>query len=1379
MQPATTGDLRLRACAKGTTTMGRGGHFFRFGLIGVLTLLAAASVSSAARSDVYVPDDLRPWLGWILHDREYLDCPFYFDQRQSGRDVFICAWPGELKLDVDGTGARFSQPWAVYASEQWLPLPGDGNVWPEQVTANGQAVEVLLQGGTPSIRLSPGRYTISGRLGWTERPRELTVPPQSGLLALTIDGNPVVRPERSRNSVWLAPRETESKAEDRIDVQVYRLVADDVPTRLTTIFRIDVAGSVREVVLAPTLPDGFVPLAIDSALPARLESDGNLRLQVRPGRFEVRLLARGSGVLGEVLLRSPASNLPDAEIWSYRSNDRLRVTVPEGITPVDPEQVSAPGEWLELPAFRIEPGERLRLVEQSRGMLAADNQLRLDRELWMDFDGGGFVFSDSISGSMRSGWRLDMIEPYALLSASEGDENLLVTLGPGDGMTGVELRRRDVDLEAIGRSESRGRLPASGWQTRFDQVEATLNLPPGNKLFAAVGADRAPGSWVERWKLLDFFLVLIVTIATTRLFGKTAGAIAFLALALSWHESGAPQWIWLNLLAAVTLVRVAPGGRLRKSAIFYRGLSFAALVLVLVPFFAEQLRIGIYPQLEPQRAFAYDGYGSRRESRPAPSLDAGEAMQQREQALKQAAPAPAAEEIIVTGTRISERFSRYAPNAIVQAGPGIPSWSWNSYSLSFSGPVDVERRFRLIVMPRWFVTTLRFAEVFLLLAFAAIVAFEIFNRRWNWPAAMRWERTLPALLVASLFTAAVFVASPAALAQTPSPEILEQLEQRLLEPPPCVPRCAEIAAADVAVAGDSMTVILTTHALEEVAVPLPGSLQGWRPESVELDGTPSQVYRRADQTLWVRASRGSHRIVLRGPLPPVDSMEVPFPASPRIITAASEDWVVTGIRDRRLLSGSLQLARRQTGDAADTPARWESARFPVFVRIERTISLDLDWRVNTQVVRVAPEQGALSLDVPLLDGESIVSGDFQIRDGAVLVSMNPGQSVVSWESGLPRSSPLSLGAAAGAAWKEVWRIGVGSIWHVSFDGVPESESDSFDGVRVAEFYPRSGESLTIEAERPDAKSGTTLAFDSVSLQTEIGARSRNVEMILEYRSTRGAQHTIRLPDDSEVLSVTIDGRNEPLRASNGELSVPILPGEHDIEVRWRHDVSLGLTAGTPAVDLAAPASNIELGLQLPQNRWVLFTSGARLGPAVMYWSELTLLLLVAVVLGRIRLTPLRTRHWLLLGLGFSTFSWAALALVAVWLLLAGARARWPRNMSWWRFDLLQLFVAAITITALATIVVTVPAGLLGTPDMHIAGNGSWGNSLQWFADRSDSLLPAAAVVSLPMWVYKLLVLAWALWLSFALLRWLPWVWSCFVSQGLWRSRRYQEAAGAG
>jgi hypothetical protein len=175
---------------------------------------------------------------------------------------------------------------------------------------------------------------------------------------------------------------------------------------------------------------------------------------------------------------------------------------------------------------------------------------------------------------------------------------------------------------------------------------------------------------------------------------------------------------------------------------------------------------------------------------------------------------------------------------------------------------------------------------------------------------------------------------------------------------------------------------------------------------------------------------------------------------------------------------------------------------------------------------------------------------------------------------------------------------------------------------------------------------------------------------------------------------------------------------------------------------------------------------------VLYWSELAAMILIAFVLGRIRLTPLRTRHWLLLGLGFSTFSWPVLALVAAWLLAAGARRRWsPVTAGWWQFDLVQVLFAVLTVAALIAIVVTVPGGLLGTPDMHVAGNGSYGNELRWFADRSDSLLPEISVFSVPLWLYKVLILAWALWLSFALLRWLRWVWQCFVSDGLWRRRK--------
>jgi hypothetical protein len=173
---------------------------------------------------------------------------------------------------------------------------------------------------------------------------------------------------------------------------------------------------------------------------------------------------------------------------------------------------------------------------------------------------------------------------------------------------------------------------------------------------------------------------------------------------------------------------------------------------------------------------------------------------------------------------------------------------------------------------------------------------------------------------------------------------------------------------------------------------------------------------------------------------------------------------------------------------------------------------------------------------------------------------------------------------------------------------------------------------------------------------------------------------------------------------------------------------------------------------------------------VLYWSELAVLILLALILGRIDWTPLKTHHWLLLGLGFSTFNWPVLAFVAAWILAVGARDRWRIDGPWWRYNLVQVGIVLLTVIALGAIVASLPVGLLGTPDMHVTGNDSGGNYLSWFADGSDSAIPAARAMTVPMWLYKSLILGWALWLSFALLKWLPWTWRCFAKDGFFRSR---------
>jgi hypothetical protein len=1326
---------------------------------------------TAIPQDLYVPAELEPWRQWVLHEKDYRQCPFVFSWVATESRDFICAWPGTLTVNVDARGGSFSQSWTVYAVQQWLVLPGDSNYWPEDVQVDGRTASVVLREGLPTLLLGPGRYTVSGKFNWEQRPQQLAIPRRAGLLVLVVDGRRITRPEYNQGVVWLGERGEQAVEQDAVQVRVYRLLADDIPTRLTTWLSIDVSGSVREELFGPALPEAWTPLAIESDLPARLEPDGSIRLQLRPGHWNLRLLARAGGVLDQVAMPEPRNNMPADEIWSYQSNDGLRVTAVSGSNPVDPLQVNVPGEWQGLPAFRLQPGDALTLDERNRGKVAAENRLQLERLLWLDFNGSGFVYDDTVTGEMRSEWRLDMSEPYALLNATEAGEDLLITRRTSDGPSGIEVRQSNVDLQALGRLESRGEFAVAGWQSRFENMSINLNLPPGHRLFAAPGVDSAPDSWVSRWQLLDFFLLLIVTIATARLFGNAAAAVALLALVLSLHEADSAGWTWLNLLAAVALVRVAPAGRFMAVAKAYRTISAVLLLVILVPFTVGQIRDAVYPQLERQVGM-FDGIGARApdDNYPASAPFAYDAAMKMEGTVTREAEAP--QEIVVTAARALKTYSRYADNAIVQAGPGRPSWDWNEYRLDFSGPVDAGRTMRLVIIPDWLVSLLRLLQVLAIAAFAAVFAFEILGRNpgWRIPGGLRIGKTATSLLVVA--SSILLLPATELRAEMPTTEILKELERRLLAPPACAPACAELVFAEVQLAAAELSIELSVHAFDEVAIPLPGSMNGWRAERISLNGSAVPVYRGDEGGLWIRVPEGQTTVRMQGPLPPVVSLEVPFPAPPRAITARADGWLVAGIRDRRLLSGSLQLTRLQQQGEADRGETWEMSRLPVFVRVERQVELDLDWRVNTTVYRIAPQQGALTIDIPLLEGESIVSGDFRVADGKVQVAMDAGAYSQSWSSTLPRTSPLQLTATDAAPWTEVWQFTVGGVWHAVFEGLPESEfgGESY-GVRTAWFHPRGGESLTVHAERPEGVDGNTLAFDEVDLQTTLGARTRDSSLSLQYRSTRGAQQQLTLPADAEVVSVLIDGQPEPLRSDAGVLNIPILPGEHSVDVQWQTDASLAFRERSPKVDLAAASGNITLGMEVPENRWILFAGGPDLGPAVLYWSELAALILFALVLGRIDLTPLGTTQWILLGLGFSTFSWEAFALVALWLLSSGARHRWRLTQASRHFNLLQIGFALLSIAALVAIVSSLPVGLLGTPDMHITGNESYGNSLHWFADRSDGVLPQASVLTAPLWVYKALILVWALWLSFALLRWLPWAWKAFVQEGLWRPRR--------
>ncbi len=613
--------------------------------------------------------------------------------------------------------------------------------------------------------------------------------------------------------------------------------------------------------------------------------------------------------------------------------------------------------------------------------------------------------------------------------------------------------------------------------------------------------------------------------------------------------------------------------------------------------------------------------------------------------------------------------------------------------------------------------------------------------------------------------------TPSHAYSTPDTELLKDLKTRLSRPPKCVPSCAEIMAARVVLTPTTLEAGFDVAALSSVAVALPTAGQRFDPDAITVDGVPVPgVYRDSDQQIWIALKPGAHAVKLSGRLPAADSIQLLFPQVPRVVSVSGDGWDVSGINAGRLFGNTIELLRRRiAGRDADAPQG--ASQFPPYVRIRREFALDLDWSVQTTVERLAPEKGGFTLEIPLLAGESVLTNGIETNGGTkVSAGFDTGASEFGWRSGLSNSDSLTLTAAQDRPWSEVWIFRVSPTWQIVFAGVPAVMPENLRSEDwTFEYFPRAGETLTLKISRPLASKGGTLAIDNVGLEYDVGRRSTNAILQFSYRSTRGDRHSVKLPTSARVTAVTVDGQNIPLRVEKGELPLALLPGAHRVQINWQSDDGTSVLTRLPRVDLEAPASNIGTVVRIPGDRWVLYAGGSGIGPVILYWGELIVFILLAVLLGRMRRAPLRSYEWLILGLGLSTFSWSALLLFAIWIFAM----RWREEiavgqLSARKFNLLQVVLIIVSLAAIVSLVAAIPYGLLASPDMRVAGVGQQANELSWFNDQAVGELPIPWVLSLSLWWYKAAMLMWALWLAFALVRWLPIAWRAIGAGGFWR-----------
>jgi hypothetical protein len=1008
------------------------------------------------------------------------------------------------------------------------------------------------------------------------------------------------------------------------------------------------------------------------------------------------------------------------------------------------------------------------------------DQIQIRRTLWLDFDGGGYTIQDAIEGTMSRAHRLEASEELLLGRVNVSGEDMLITTRPGTDTKGVEVRRGQIKTVAASRVEGGvSRLKAAGWEHDFNSASATVNIPPGWEVLAVTGVDNRPRTWLQKWTLLDLFLLLIISIAAYRMLGPIPGAMALAAVGLSWHTAFAPRTIWLHILVVVALLRYLPEGKLRRIAKAYRVLMLTLLILMFIPFAVDQVRTALYPQLENTRiGFAPLGPAAQKPAvnqRYEPNIGAGGELPGDDSEIRRGKepevglqPAPA--------ERLSKKSEAYRSydlfslpsntllqridaGALVQTGPGLPGWRWDSIYLSWNGPVSRAQEVGFYYLPPLANSVVKVVRVILVGLLGLLLAGV------NLPAL----RPVPSAGLLMLALVLAVPAPPVNASEFPSTDLLKELQTRLLEPPECLPDCAQVSRLRLDADPGTLRMRMEVHAMDAVAVPLPCTAAHWLPRTVLVDGKPVRALsRNGDGVLWVSLDAGIHQVVMEGRLPGRSTVFIPLNLPVHRVEAKVEGWALEGVHENGAADKQLQLTRIKQETRADMPTL-EAEALPPFVLVDRTLRLGLEWSALTKVQRISPPGAAVVLEIPLLAGESVITDGIRVEDGKVQVNMGPTQNIITWESALDEREQLDLTAPDVTGWVEAWRAEVSPIWNMEqTEGINVVHRADPGGFWIPVWRPWPGETVRLTITRPRAVPGSTFTVDTSQYLLKPGKHATDVTLSFVARSSLGGQRVVTVPDGAELTGITIDGALQPIRPEGGRISLPVRPGRQVYDISWRLPEGVGAMYRAPGTDLGVDSVNQNIRVVMPHNRWVLLAGGPRLGPAVLFWSYLAVVLLVAFGLGRTKLTPLAWWQWMLLGLGLTQVPLAGAAVIVGWLLALGLRRRVPEDLSAERFNAVQVLLAFLTFVAAIALMAAIKKGLLGLPDMQVSGNGSTAYNLNWYADRVGGSTAGAWVLSVPLYIYRFLMLAWALWLASALIGWLKWGWESFTTGGYWK-----------
>ncbi|MBU1668850.1 hypothetical protein KKC13_10575 [bacterium] len=1342
--------------------------------------LFISTPSLFALEENQIPPSLLEWKDWVLDDVKDRECPINYERGSPQ-----CDWFTQVEVALKDKHVDFSMNVTLYKENSNVELPYAHMSWAKDVVVDGKKAIVLGTTATANLILGKGTHKITGSIPVKEDLKYIQLPKNIALVALSKNNQPLSNVKVDANArLWLDQEQSAKVEKGTLVVSLYRKIIDGHPLRMQTYLHFRVSGKMRSVVLDGVLVDGFLPTAVKSSLNATITEDKKLEIEVKAGEWTA--VIDSYTPQNVTTLQKPKYNFGYAneEIWTLVSDANYRTIEIEGVSSIDPSQTTLPNEWKALPSYLVGETESLKIKELYKSAKQQQkNELKLKRDLWLDFDGQGYTVSDTIDAKISQVRRLEATNILELASASINNEPMLITTLDKSEQKGIELREEEMTIKASGRYKGDiTMLPANGWDEKFNTVTTMLNLPPGWQLFAAFGSDNKTTAWLDKWNLMDIFLVLLIGIAVYQLYGLTWSLLATLFVVLLWHEGDSPTVIWLFILALVAMLRVLDEGRVKKILKFFMAGAVAIAVLQVLSFSVYEIRTALYPQLEREHydtlaeADYYEVQEQREFEQQSPEID--------EIIMAEPLPAPMSSNVVeeyrgksmVTQNaympkEVKEKSysqmmqNRIDPNAVVQTGIGKPKWQWHSHRFSWQSGVGSSDRLELWLVSPMVNKFLKVLNIVGMLFLLYMVLHEFVKSSM--------PRIKENLLLANtgkmvLFISLLLVSPDSVQAEMPSDKMLLELKEKLTEAPPCLPNCASMERLEVTIDKDVMQISMNLSAGTDISVPLLGNRNIWLPSKVVVDGSQA-VNLNLDSSggLWIMLSKGTHTVWLSGSIQGQNQIML----SSRLAihnfgtNVNNEMWRVGSDQKSYIEISNLNIENKKVK---------EKSKIEPLVEVERTFYFGQRWYVDTKVKLLNNIDKPYGLLYELLPNESILDKEIEVKANQAVLHLDNKKRFYSWRSSLPITKVLTLKSPNQQQLLEIWQMDISSIWDITYRGMDPIEQLKVGNILMPRFKPWHDENLTIALEKAQAVKGESLTIESSTVKLLQSARYRDVTLDLSLKSSQAGQYVIALNSATELKPTLIDGKTHYLKISDGKVSIPLQAKAQKVKLSWREEMGTDVNYHFSNIDLNRASTNNSVQLTLPHNRWILWTAGPVLGPAVLLWGVLLAVLLFALILGRIKGSPLKTRDWLLLGVGVSTTSVMIMLPIIVWIFALRFRELKGDTLSGWKRNLTQIGLVLLTLIAISTIVGAVSVGLLGNPEMMITGNQSYGNFLNWYSDRITGAVPEPTVISVSIWYYRALMLIWSIWIALSLIKWLKWAWKVFIQGDMWSKRVKKE-----